>query len=278
MTTLVNAEKVRKSFGSTVAVDGVDLSVESGEIVGLLGANGAGKTTLMRCLLGTLAPSSGHTRLFGEPPSRATRARLGYVPQGQGLYADLTVAENAEFMATAYGLAAPATGDNRLVARLPLGEKRRIAFELALAHRPELLILDEPTSGVGVTEAARLWDVIGAETKRGVGVLVTTHNMAEAAQCDRLVVLVDGAVAAAGNNEEVLADSKVVTVDTLEWRSALAAATAAGLRVALAGRRVRVVSDDLALVRLALAGQNVTTRLVPATLDERLVMLAARPS
>jgi len=105
--TLLSARSLTRRFGSFTAVDGVDLAVEPGEVVGLLGANGAGKTTLIRMLLGLLHPSGGQVRLFGEPPSRRTRARLGYVPQGLGLYEDLTVAENLAFTATAFGAAEP---------------------------------------------------------------------------------------------------------------------------------------------------------------------------
>ncbi|HEX3201507.1 MAG TPA: ATP-binding cassette domain-containing protein, partial [Actinomycetes bacterium] len=105
---LVDVAGARKRFGEVAAVDGVDLTVEPGEVVGLLGANGAGKTTLMRLILGLLPPSGGTIRLFGEPPSRRTRARLGYVPQSLGLYDDLTVAENLAFSSAAFGVHDPA--------------------------------------------------------------------------------------------------------------------------------------------------------------------------
>src|SRR5919106_5213323 len=101
--TLARARSVVRRFGHLTAVDGVDLEVAAGDVVGLIGANGSGKTTLIRMLLGLLAPTAGHVRLFGGPPSRRTRARLGYVPQSLGLYEDLTVAENLAFSAAAYG-------------------------------------------------------------------------------------------------------------------------------------------------------------------------------
>ena len=142
--------------------------VEPGEIVGLLGANGAGKTTLIRMLLGLIPASAGEVALFGEPPSRRTRRRLGYVPQGLGLYDDLTAAENLEFTAAIFGRAAEPPGCPRrsgrlrrqLVGSLPLGVQRRVAFAQALSHRPDLLILDEPTSGVDPLGRARLWETI----------------------------------------------------------------------------------------------------------------------
>jgi ABC-2 type transport system ATP-binding protein len=151
--TLVKATRVRKEFGDLVAVDDVDLDLSSGEVVGLLGANGAGKTTFMRMLLGLVTPTGGTIELFGEPmargglgrtaeQARSARERIGYVPQGLGLYEDLTVAENLEFAASAYGVEAPPLGDlakvgPMLVRDLSLGLRRRAAFLNALAHEPD---------------------------------------------------------------------------------------------------------------------------------------------
>ncbi|HEX8862722.1 MAG TPA: ABC transporter ATP-binding protein, partial [Actinomycetes bacterium] len=153
---LLQARGVTRTFGGLTAVDQVDLQVNAGEVVGLLGANGAGKTTLIRIVLGLLRPTAGEVRLLGEPPSRHSRARLGYVPQSLGLYDDLTVAENLAFTARAFGGHPPERLDDpeleaargELVAGLPLGLRRRLAFAAALGHQPELLVLDEPTSGV----------------------------------------------------------------------------------------------------------------------------------
>lgn len=221
---LLSVRGLRKSFGDFEAVAGVDLEVRPGEVVGLLGANGAGKSTLVRCALGLLAPSEGEALLFGEAPSRQTRARLGYVSQGRGLYTDLTAAQNAQFAAQLYGSARPAghtaaDGNasqaalpNGPVGSLPLGEQRRLAFRIASDHGPELLVLDEPTSGVGPAEAARLWEMISAQAVAGVGVLVTTHNMGEAGLCDRLALMVDGQVIAAGTQADIVGDATVVSV------------------------------------------------------------------
>jgi ABC-type multidrug transport system ATPase subunit len=170
-------------FGANVAVDGVSLAVGPGEIVGLIGANGAGKTTLIRMLLGLLPPSEGSVSLFGAPPDRRSRRRLGYVAQGLGLYPDLTVAENAEFVAAGFGSPPAqlpedlAAVRDDLVGTIGLGRQRRLAFATALAHEPELLVLDEPTSGVNPLARARLWDQIHEQAERGAGVLVTTHYL-----------------------------------------------------------------------------------------------------
>ena len=158
-----SAHDVVCRFGRLTAVADVDLEVHAGEVVGLLGANGAGKTTLIRLLLGLLHPTSGAVRLFGRAPSRAGRLRLGYVPQGLGLWGDLSVQENLAFSARAFGSAVPALDPelealrDTLVRDLPHGLRRRLAFAAALAHVPELLVLDEPTSGVDPAARARLW-------------------------------------------------------------------------------------------------------------------------
>jgi ABC-2 type transport system ATP-binding protein/ribosome-dependent ATPase len=209
--TLTRAAKVVRKFGRFTALDGVDLDVASGEVVGLVGANGAGKTTLIRMLLGLLAPTEGGVELFGAPPSRSARRRVGYVPQGLGLYDDLTVAENLQFAAAAYGKPVPdlgplATRAGALVRDLPLGFRRRAAFANALAHDPELLLLDEPTSGVDVLSRAELWDTIRETAGNGAGVLVTTHHMEEADQCDRVVMLAEAKVVASGTVDEIVRD------------------------------------------------------------------------
>ncbi len=279
MTPLAESLAVSRRFGPLLAVDGVDLRVGPGEVVGLLGANGAGKTTLIRLLLGLLRPSAGAVRLFGEAPSRRTRRRIGYVPQGLGLYEDLTPRENLAFARAAFG-----GEDGELpqdlgvladvpVGRLPLGVQRRVAFALALAHRPELLVLDEPTSGVDPLARARLWDRIRAAAEEGAGVLVTTHHMEEAEECDRLVVMAEGRVVAEGTISEIVGRTRVVVVDAEDWAGALARLEAAGLPAALVGRRLRVPGASSAEVARALGGIPAGLAEAPATLEERFLEL-----
>jgi len=284
MNALASCSKVTRRFGTFTAVHEVDLEVWPGEIVGLLGANGAGKTTLIRMLLGLLSTSDGEVALFGEPPSRLTRTRIGYVPQGLGLYDDLNPAENLEFAAAIFGAGRAVLPEpvrpyaHELVGSLPLGVQRQVAFAEALSHRPDLLMLDEPTSGVGPLGRARLWETIGDAAEAGVGVLVTTHYMEEAQECGRLVIMADGRVVAAGTAAEIVGNQQVAVVEAESWSAAFGALEQAGLQVALAGRGLRVPGADPAVVRRALGDLPAAVRQVPATLEERFFELTQQTS
>jgi len=279
---LAETHEVVRRFGSFTAVDEVSLDVGPGEVVGLLGANGAGKTTLIRMLLGLLLPTAGRVRLFGLPPSRETRRRLGYVPQGLGLYEDLTVAENLAFSAAAFGSSPPglegdlAAARRELVRNLSLGYQRRVAFLAALAHRPGLLVLDEPTSGVDALGRARLWDTIRDAAEDGAGALVTTHHMEEAEHCDRLIVMAGGRVVASGSMDDVVGDTRTVEVRADRWPAAYEALDQAGIPAALVGTTLRVPGGDVGRVGEALRGAGVaaSAELVPATLEETFVALS----
>jgi ABC-2 type transport system ATP-binding protein/ribosome-dependent ATPase len=274
------AREVTMRFGPFTAVDQADLAVRPGEVVGLLGANGAGKTTLIRLLLGLLRPDSGDVRLFGEAPSAATRRRVGYVPQTLGLYGDLTVAENWSFTAAAFGSARAAPPDgiqawrDELVGNLPLGAQRRVAFAVALSHRPELLVLDEPTSGVGPLGAARLWEEIRGAADDGAGVLVTTHGMEEAQECDRLVVMAGGRVVAGGTTTGIIGGRTVSEVRGEDWSRAFTLLDAKGFGAGVHGRVLRV-PGPAAAVRdvLAAGGVDATVLEVPANLEEAFVSI-----
>ncbi len=244
---LAECAGVSRVFGRFTAVAGVDLAVGPGEVVGLLGANGAGKTTLIRMLLGLLPVSGGSVRLFGQPPSRASRRRVGYLPQGLGLYDDLTIAENLAFSRAVFAGtgtrtgAAPDVPDSLRryaaiqVRDLPLGVTRRAAFAQVLEHAPELLLLDEPTSGVDPLARARLWETISQTAADGAGVIVTTHSMEEAEECTRLVVLAAGRVVAAGTAARIVGQARTAVVRAADWAAVLRRLEAAGLRAVLAG-------------------------------------------
>ena len=254
----------------------LDLTVAPGEVVGLLGANGAGKTTAIRILLGLLRPTAGSVELVGGPPSRDTRRRLGYIPQGMGLWPDLTVRDHLALVETVFGRARPVddpdlrAAADRPVGQLAVGLRRRLAFHLAVCHDPALLVLDEPTSGVDPLGRARLWDAIRGAADAGAGVLVSTHYLDEAVQCDRILLLVRGRTVATGPVDEVVGDATAVSVRADDWQVAWQALDHAGLAVLPAGRALRVTGSDVGQVRDVLEREGVEGRVdpVPATLDE----------
>ena len=237
---------------------------------------------MIRLLLGVLRPSAGQALLFGAPPSAAERRRVGYVPQNLGLYRDLTVRENLEFRAELFGArpSAFAQDEPLVVGRLPLGVQRQAAFEAATQHRPELLVLDEPTSGVSPLARSRLWNVIREQSEAGTAVLVSTHYMDEAEQADRVVIMADGRVVAEGLVPEIVGERRVVEVAAPNWPPALAAVEHESRLVMLDGTLIRVLGDELEAVRADLeraAISDARIRLAPASLNETLVELSRRP-
>ena len=279
---LLRSVEVTRRFGSFTAVDAVTMHVDPGEVVGLLGANGAGKTTLIRMVLGLLPATTGAVELLGGAPDRQRRRRLGYVPQGLGLYGDLTVRQNLAFSAEAYGVRPPELPPmlreraDILVGELSLGLQRQLAFTAALVHGPDVLVLDEPTSGVDALARSSLWDVIREQADRGVGVLVTTHYMQEAAQCDRLLLMSSAELVAQGSEADIIGSTTAVAVRTTDWSAAFTALERAGEPVMLSGRTVRVADADPARLRQVLQEASVQADLeqVPATIEERMVVLA----
>ena len=214
--TLIEVRRVTRRFGAFYAVKNISFEVSRGEVFGLLGANGAGKTTTFRMLCGLLPASDGELRVAGKDLRRAAaaaRARIGYMSQKFSLYGNLTVQENLRFFASSYGL----SGTQRQVqmdrvqqefdltdvadstsADLSLGYKQRLALACALMHAPEILFLDEPTSGVDPLARREFWHRINALAERGVTVLVTTHFMEEAEYCDRLAIMAAGEILTLG--------------------------------------------------------------------------------
>jgi len=221
--TVIEVREVSRRFGDFYAVRGVSFAVRRGEIFGLLGANGAGKSTTFRMLCGLLPVTAGSVTVAGRDLRRAAaaaRSRLGYMAQHFSLYGHLTVAENLHFFASAYGLAGERRAERNAWALdafglrgyadslsndLPLGFKQRLAFAAALMHEPDILFLDEPTSGVDPLARREFWERTNALAEAGVTVLVTTHFMDEANYCDRLVIMADGEVLAEGTPADMKA-------------------------------------------------------------------------
>ncbi len=276
--TLVQVTDLTKRFGPVEAVDAISFSISSGEILGLLGANGAGKTTLIRLLLGLLEPTSGEAVVLGQPAASANHRAVGYVPQGLGLYPELTVVENLEFVAAAFGVPTPELAPplvdhaHRRVGEIPLGLRRRTAYVAAQCHDPSLLILDEPTSGVGPLGRAELWEMIHGAADRGTGVLVSTHYMEEAEECDRVLVMSQGREVASGSVSEIVGDRRSVAVAPND-PSDIEKLRKAGLLTVAQGTEWRVINADPETVR-AILGSDVYIEAVPASFEEAFAELS----
>jgi ABC-2 type transport system ATP-binding protein len=223
---LIHVEDVTRKFGTFTAVDRVSFDLERGKVFGFLGPNGSGKSTTIRMLAGLLAPTSGRITGFeGLDVTRDTekwKSRLGYMSQKFSLYIDLTVEENLRFYGMIYGLDRARIAEridtlakrlrfdkirNQLTDGLSTGLRQRVALAAALIHEPELLFLDEPTGGVDPRGRRLFWDLIyELAADRGMTVLVTTHYMDEAEQCDRLAFILDGTLIANGSPAELKQD------------------------------------------------------------------------
>ena len=210
----VEVDGVAKRFGQQVALDGVALRVRRGEIYGLLGPNGSGKTTLIRCLVGLVRPDAGTVRVLARRmPDPDILAHVGYMTQAPALYADLSVAENLRFFAAISGSHAGIDDalrfvdleDRRgsIVSTLSGGMRTRLSLACSLVHRPELLLLDEPTVGVDPVLRVQLWDRFRDMTARGTSIVVSSHVMDEAERCDRLGLIRFGRLLAEGSAAEL---------------------------------------------------------------------------
>lgn len=286
---VIVVENLTRKFGDFVAVDHISFTIHAGEIVGYLGPNGSGKTTTIRMLLGLLQPTEGHASVLGFDAFRQSeevRARCGYMSQKFALYDDLTVEENIVFYGGVYGvrdksllgetLARVGLSRHRgaLTRSLSAGWRQRLALAIALVHRPRLLFLDEPTSGVDPTARRRFWDLIYDLAAEGVTVLVTTHYMDEAEYCERVGIMRDGRLLALDQPTRLKQD--VIPGDVWEVhggpldRALENLREASGiLRVGLAGDHLRVIvqrgiTESALRDSLDAAGVPIST-LIPGT-------------
>jgi len=234
----IRARDLTRTFGAFTAVDHISFEVRTGEVFGFLGANGAGKTTAIRMLTGLLAPSSGEATVAGHDVRRegeAIKRDIGYMSQRFSLYDDLTVRENIQLYGGIYDLSGTEIRDRtqRMLARLglerierepvhaiPLGWKQKLALSVALLHEPQIVFLDEPTSGVDPITRRQFWELIYETAHAGTTVLVTTHYMDEAEYCDRISIMVAGRIDAMGTPAELKRQAGVDSIDELFVRLA----------------------------------------------------------
>jgi ABC-2 type transport system ATP-binding protein len=226
--------EARKSFGTTKALDGLDLEIEEGEVLGLIGPSGSGKTSAAKALVGLLKPDSGLAEVYGRTmPSREALSRVGYMAQSDALFDDLDARANLRYFASLQGLRGPAARE-RIEACLELmelegdsgrpvrgfsgGMRKRLSLAIALVHSPSLLVLDEPTVGMDPRLRMRMWERFRSLAAAGSAVLVTTHVMDEAERCDRLALIFDGRRIASGSPCELRAESGAASLEELFLR------------------------------------------------------------
>lgn len=220
MTAAIEIDGLRKSYGGIKALDKIDLTVEPGEMFGLIGPDGAGKSTLYRILATLLSPDSGRVSMLGLDivnDYKILRKRIGYMPERFSLYPDMTVKENLNFFASLFGvdimenydLIAPIFGQlekfpDRMAGKLSGGMKQKLALSCALIHRPEILLLDEPTTGVDAVSRSEFWDMLGTLREKGITILVSTSYMDEADRCERIAIIDKGHILVMGSPSQLV--------------------------------------------------------------------------
>jgi ABC-2 type transport system ATP-binding protein len=262
----IGATNLVKEFGEFTAVKDVSLQIRNGEVYGLLGANGAGKTTTIRILCGLLDPTSGAMELAGAQQdlrSEAVRKRIGYMSQKFSLYDDLSIRQNLDFFAGVYGVPDAEREEkirwvlsfsgldgkqDQITGSLPGGWKQRVAFGAAIMHEPDILFLDEPTSGVDPLARRAFWTMINRLADGGAAILVTTHYLEEAEQCNRLGMMVAGHLVAEGTPSGIKAQQSghliQFIVDQPQRAVDLLKRSGESWRVSLFGKRLHLISED----------------------------------
>lgn len=284
-----------KRFGARTVVDGFDLTVQPGRICGFLGPNGSGKTTTLRMICGLLIPDAGEGEVLGldlRTQRRAIKQQIGYMTQKFGLFGDLTIRENLEFIARVYGLDRKrervgaaleklglVTRADQLAEKLSGGWKQRLALAAAVLHEPKILLLDEPTAGVDPQARREFWDQIHSLARDGMTVLVSTHYMDEAERCHEIAYIAYGVMLARGTTDEVIAASGL---HALQGEGAGADRLAAEIEgrpgVAMAapfGATLHVCGPDLAALKAAVAPFSDRVRFVESepTLEDVFIHL-----
>jgi ABC-2 type transport system ATP-binding protein len=301
---VIRARGLTKRFGDLTAVSGLDLSVNRAEVFGFLGPNGCGKSTTIRMLCGLLLPSSGEIEVLGYQIPRdaeALKRRIGYMTQKFSLYEDLTVAENLEFLAAIQGLRGKQARERigellerywltdrrqQMAGTLSGGQKQRLALAGAVLHKPDLLLLDEPTSAVDPQSRREFWDSLFELADAGTTLLVSTHYMDEAERCTRLGILDSGRLVADGSPAQLMAalPGRPLLIECAQPRQAQRALEGQPEIIAMAqiGASLRVLSDApeaARLIRQRLAGQGIEARILAAepNLEDVFVSVTRNP-
>ncbi len=296
----ISVRGLRKSFAGKAVVQDFGLDVERGAIYGFLGPNGSGKTTTIRMLCGLLRPDAGSGTCLGYDVIRETAAikrRVGYMTQRFSLYEDLSIRENLDFVARIYGVKQPrqvvgetldrlglASRQRQLAGHLSGGWKQRLALAASVMHRPDLLLLDEPTAGVDPSARREFWDNIHELAESGITVLVSTHYMDEAERCHRIAYLAYGHLLARGTVAEVVAASGLSTwvVDDAPGGLAAEIRRSPGVdSVAAFGRRLHVSGRDgarLAETMTALRQRGLAARETAPSLEDVFIRLMREQS
>lgn len=301
----IYAHKLSRVFGKFQAVKDVNVEVRYGEIFGLLGANGAGKTTTIKMLCGLLEASGGEISLGGETGnlrSRDLRRRIGYMSQKFTLYDDLTIIENLEFYSGVYGVPSKLRREkidwviatcglvgqeNMLTGKLPGGWKQRVAFGASVMHEPDILFLDEPTSGVDPLARRQFWKLINDFARNGTAILVTTHYLEEAEQCNRMSFMVAGETVAEGTPSSIKAaqPGKLIelAVNNNQAASNLLKKHFDSWRVSIFASSLHIVLDnpdlEIPQIKKLLAEANLTVqslRVIPFSLEDAFIGIVQR--
>ncbi len=238
MSNIIEIKGLTKRFGAFTAVDDISFEVGEGEIFGFLGANGAGKTTAMKILCGLSSPTKGSGYVAGfdiRDQQEEIKKNIGYMSQKFSLYQDLKVWENIRLYGGIYGLKSKEIAHksdeilerlglyqerNRFVRDLPLGWKQKLAFSIAIIHKPKVVFLDEPTGGVDPVVRRQFWELIYEASLRGITIFVTTHYMDEAEYCNRISIMVDGRIGAMGTPAELKSEYNTNSIDELFYQLA----------------------------------------------------------
>ncbi len=297
---IIDVQALTKSFSGRTVVNGINLSVKKGEVFGFLGPNGSGKTTTIRMLCGLLTPDSGKGTCIGFDilkDSHKIKEHVGYMTQHYSFYGDLTVEENLNFIARVYGVGQRKDSvfaimqehgllerRDQQTGRLSGGWKQRVALAACLLHKPKVLLLDEPTSGIDPIARRDFWDRIHTLSERGITTLMTTHYMDEAERCTRLAYIANGALLITGTVDEVIDSTKLLTWtlfgDVTTHLLQVVKRVNGVVQAALFGRQIHACGFDVDRIEHGLKKLQQTHAIqyerVPSTLEDAFISLVAQ--